>query len=199
MDSEQLKALKRLAKKHNYGGSPEHAKQVMRLSMSIYKELARLNLLHKSKEGKALLKCAALLHNTGLPDEPHNKAAFDMLRLEIPEALADMLPAPEELSTILYCVLWHRGRNFEARGNIKIEDPPRVSRLAAILRVADALDRSFEQIVDDVSLSLSKGGWLFSVSSTLPTEAELARADEKADLMRQAFDIEKIDFVAESF
>jgi exopolyphosphatase/guanosine-5'-triphosphate,3'-diphosphate pyrophosphatase len=194
MNSEQLQALKRLAKEKNYGGSPEHAKQVMRLSIRIYKELLRLGALPKLKSDRRILRSAALLHNTGLPEEPHNETGFDLLRVEIPRALSKIPLAPEELSTILYCVLWHRGRTFNRRGKIEIDDPPRVRRLAAILRVADALDRSFSQIVEDVSLSLIDGRLIFSVSSAQPAEDEIQRAEEKADLMREAYDVRGIEF-----
>ena len=112
MNFGQLRTLKRLAKQKNYGGSPSHAKQVMRLATRIYKELVRLGMLPKSKNDKAILRSASLLHNTGLPEEPHNKTGFDMLSVEIPRALSTIPLAQEDLSTILYCVLWHRGRTF---------------------------------------------------------------------------------------
>ena len=116
------------------------------------------------------------------------------MRVEIPEALSATPLASEELATILYCVLWHRGRAFKQRKNIEIKDPSYVRKLAAILRVADGLDRSLTQIIADVGLSLRDGRLIFSISSKLPADIEIMRADEKADLMREAFDIEEIDF-----
>jgi hypothetical protein len=133
MNSEQLQHLKRLAKNENYGPSPSHAKQVKRLSTRIYKELARLRVLHKSKNDLAILQSASLLHNIGLPEEPHNKTGFDMLSVEIPKALSAIPLAPDELSAILYCVFWHRGRSFNQRRNIEIKDQPHIRKMAAIL------------------------------------------------------------------
>lgn len=194
MNSAQLQALKRLAKKKNYGGSRSHARQGMRLALAIHDELARLRMLPKSRNDKAILRSAALLHNTGLPEEPHNKTGFDRLSVEIPAALRAMPLAPKELSTILYCVLWHRGKTFRKRGNIKIKDQAHVRNLAAILRVADGLDRSQTQVVENVSLELIDGRLRFSVAATLNADIEIKRACEKADLMREAYGIDAIDF-----
>jgi HD superfamily phosphodiesterase len=115
MKPEQLTALEQLAKKRNYGRGPDHAKKVMNLSRKIYDELARLAILAKSEQDRAIIQSAALVHDTGLPSEPHNKAGFDMLSVEIPKMLFAILLTPEELSTILYGVLWHRGSIFNKR------------------------------------------------------------------------------------
>jgi exopolyphosphatase/guanosine-5'-triphosphate,3'-diphosphate pyrophosphatase len=151
-------------------------------------------MLHKSKNDKTILRSASLLHNTGLPEEPHNKTGFDMLSVEIPRALSTIPLAQEDLSTILYCVLWHRGRAFKQRGHVEIKDRPHVRKMAAILRVADGLDRSLMQVVENVSLNLIGGRLRFSISATQAADAEIKRADEKADLMREAFGVKAIEF-----
>jgi exopolyphosphatase / guanosine-5'-triphosphate,3'-diphosphate pyrophosphatase len=181
MNSEQIRALKGLDKRKNYDGSPSHAKQVMRLSIRIHKELARVGMLPKSKNEKAILRSAALLHNVGLPEEPHNKTGFDILSVEIPRALSIIPLAPKELSTILYCALASR-RNLQPERNIEIKDQPHVRKLAAILRIADGLDRSLMQVVENVSLSLANGRLVFSISSKRPADAEIKRTDEKTTL-----------------
>ena len=194
MKSAQITILEQLAKKRNYGRTPEHAKQVMKLSLKIYEELARLGMLTESEEDKAILQSAALLHDTGLSKEPHNEAGFDMLSVEIPKALSSISLSIEETATILYCVLWHRGSAFNSRGNIEITNMLYVKKMAAILRVADALDRSLRQIVEDINLDLTEGCLNFSISSKSSADTEKRRANEKADLMKEAFNLKDVDF-----
>jgi hypothetical protein len=50
------------------------------------------------------------------------------------------------------------------------------------------------QVVESIRLSLANGHLVFSISSMQPADAEIKLADEKADLMREAYDIEAIDF-----
>ena len=68
---------------------------------------------------------------------PEQILALKMLSCEIPQALSTIPLAQEESSTILYCVLWHRGRTFKQRGHVEIKDRPHLRKMAAILRVAD--------------------------------------------------------------
>jgi exopolyphosphatase/guanosine-5'-triphosphate,3'-diphosphate pyrophosphatase len=195
MTDEQLKALKRFAKSLDYGSGPEHSKQVKRLSLKIFRELVRLNLLVDSENDRKILSAAALLHNIGLPAKRHNEAAFDILENEIPATLASDPLSPDDLSAILYCILWHRGNSFSQRHDIGISDLPHISKLAAIVRIADALDRSFQQVVDDVILDSTDNSLEFILKSKYSVDAERERAREKADLFIEAFKLKDVSFV----
>lgn len=194
MTREQLTSLKGLAKSLNYGSGPAHSKQVEKLSLKIYRELIKSKLLVTSTNDRLILSAAALLHNIGLPSEPHNKVAFDILVEKIPGISSlDSLP-PQDLSAILYCVLWHRGNKFKKRAGIKISQQSHTKKLASIVRVADALDRSFQQIVEDVTLKSADNSLEFIVKSKPPADEERERAAEKADLMKEAFDLQNVSF-----
>lgn len=196
MNSNQSKKLRQLAHSRGYGWGVEHAEQVMRLSLKTYSELCRLKLLISCGNDVAILESSALLHDVGRPGEPHNEAGFDFLADRVPKVLADDPLTPEELSTILYCVLWHTNHNhkFTKRNDIEIAEPPYTRRIASIVRVADALDRSLRRVVSDVSLDLKRRTLTFLVSSKGPASIEITRAEEKADLMRQAFELDEIRF-----
>ena len=142
MTPEQLSILQKLAKDHNFGRGPGHANQVNTLSAKIYHGLVLAGLLNKTEQDERVLGAAALLYDIGLPKEPHNEIAFDLLTDEIPRlTAANPLPG-QELSAILYCVLWHRGATFLKRGTVAVPDLSYAKKMAAILRVADALDRT---------------------------------------------------------
>lgn len=126
----------------------------------------------------------------------HNLVSFKVLSTEIPEVLAaqGLTPLPsEELSIILYCVLWHCSDRFEQVADEPLMEPKRTEMLAAILRIADALDRSLCQIVDDISLRQQGDRLVGEVSSRHSVSVELGRAKEKANLFRKVYDMD-IDF-----
>lgn len=195
MTDEQLKMLKRFAKNLNYGVGPDHPKQVKKLSLKIYHQLVKSGLLVNSENDPKILSAAALLHDTGYPEKRHNAAAFDRLKVEIPGILESMPLSSDDLSAILYCALWHRSNDFTQRDDIKIFNRPHVEKLAGILRVADALDRSLQQLVQDLSLQLQGDSLKFVLKSKYSIDIEKQRAGEKANLLEQAFKLRDISFV----
>jgi len=64
-----------------------------------------------------------------------------------------------------------------------------VIKLAAILRIADALDRSLMQVVDDVKLKMSNDKLLIEVYSEEDVSVEVERAREKAQLFEDIFNV----------
>jgi exopolyphosphatase/guanosine-5'-triphosphate,3'-diphosphate pyrophosphatase len=192
----QLDILRALAKDKDFGRGPRHANQVGRLAIRIYHGLVASGMLNEAEgnENSMIVEAAALLHDVGLPREPHNEIAFDFLARAIPRVLpADPLPG-DQVSTVLYCVLWHRGAAFTERGGVAIGDLGYTRKMAAIIRVADALDRTLRQVVEDVSLRADGERLVFGVSSTSSIITELARAREKSDLMKHAYEVAEVSF-----
>jgi hypothetical protein len=62
------------------------------------------------------------------------------------------------------------------------------------LRVGDALDRSLQQLVEDVKLKLDGRVLKFKLKSKYAVNAEEERGPQKADLMLVAFELKKITF-----
>jgi exopolyphosphatase/guanosine-5'-triphosphate,3'-diphosphate pyrophosphatase len=196
MTDEQLAALEQLAKYLNYGGGPDHSKQVQKLAAKIYRELVKAGLLVASENDLKILSASALLHDIGLPEKKHNQAAFDILKVEIPRTLIAIPLSSGDLSAVLYCVLWHRSNNFKKRDDVRIFKRLHVRRLAAIIRVGDALDRSLQQIVGDVSLNFDGHSLEFVLKSQYSLDIEKERAGEKANLLKEAFKLDSVSFVS---
>ncbi len=194
MSPEQLKILEKLAAERNYGRGPNHAKQVRKLSLKIHGELIRLDILKKNAQDGQILNSAALLHDIGLPKEPHNEVAFDFLSREIPTRLTSAPLSHLELQTILYCILWHRGRTFAKRGNVDIMDIDHTKKMAAVLRVADALDRTLRQSIEDVTLRIRNQDLIITALSKYSIETEINRAKEKSDLMKETYALTEVRF-----
>ena len=194
MNENHLKILKKLAVSKNYGQGPDHALQVSKLSLKIYEELVRLQLLSDSAEDRCILEAAAVLHDIGHPQEPHNEAGFDFLSEEIPKLTADAPISNAALSTLLTSVLWHNERNYLKRGNIEIPDRNRSEKIAAIIRVADGFEIEGQPPIETVSLSLENKLLKIVVVSKHTVDLQITRAKAKSDLMKSAFDLQDIVF-----
>jgi len=215
MTQNQLKALKKIGQRYDYGRGIAHVAKVTELSLSLFDGLACLKFLAAPQSDKLLLETAGYLHDIGISPEArqkvmtwangmdiescsnkHNLVSFKVLSTEIPELLASqgLPPLPSgELSIILYCVLWHCSDRFEAVEDKPLVEPRRTEMLAALLRIADALDRSLCQIVDDISLRQQGDRLVGEVLSRHPASVELERAQKKANLFQKAYGI-AIDF-----
>lgn len=215
MTDNQLKALKKLGQKYNYGRGKAHVAKVTELSLSLFDGLTRLQFLALPQSDKLLLEAAGYLHDIGISPEArqrvvtwvngmdidscsnkHNLVSFKVLSTEIPELLASqgLPPLPSrELSIILYLILWHCSDRFEEVADEPLLEPRHTEMLASIFRIADALDRSLCQIVDDISLRRQADRLIAEVSSKHPVSMELGRAKEKANLFQKVYGI-AIDF-----
>ncbi len=148
--SEQLECLRQIAEYYDYGwGQPHgliHAEQVTRLALKIFDELLRLGLSHGQVSSDVeLIKAAGYLHDIGrsrkaMGKEEHNEKGFETLRQVTPQRMTGQPLTEDELGILLYCVLFHRGHDFSDRKELPLLQPQRTKRLAAILRIADALD-----------------------------------------------------------
>jgi exopolyphosphatase/guanosine-5'-triphosphate,3'-diphosphate pyrophosphatase len=70
----------------------------------------------------------------------------------------------------------------------------RVQQLAALLRIADGLDRSHQQLVKGLSVELQPGRILLSLTTARAASREMAAAQKKSDLARSIF-LREIEFV----
>lgn len=195
MKPEQLNLLRDIAERRNYGWGVEHAEQVNRIAVKIYDEFSRLGMLKEVAQDRELLNAAALLHDIGRPEEPHNVVAFEILREEIPRHTRSQPLSREELCIVLYCILFHRGHDFSERKEVPIADPGRTKRLAAILRVADGLDYGppFDALVREVNLKILDDAivcHMEPVSKEAKGQVELYTkhtSKDKIDLFREIF------------
>jgi exopolyphosphatase/guanosine-5'-triphosphate,3'-diphosphate pyrophosphatase len=68
-------------------------------------------------------------------------------------------------------------------------DRDSVWKLGAIVRLADALDRSHDSRVSDLHCRLEEGAFHIELESSLDCENELVEAERKKPLFEQAFDL----------
>ena len=124
----------------------KHARQVARLALDLFDQLPRVHRLPPGARG--LLEAAALLHDVGHAVSPqrHHKHTFYLV------ANADIPGFSDDERQLVALVARYHRRSVPERHRADLEDlAPRdlklVRRLVALLRVADALDRSHHQPV----------------------------------------------------
>jgi exopolyphosphatase/guanosine-5'-triphosphate,3'-diphosphate pyrophosphatase len=159
----------------------DHGSQVARLALSIFNQTRRL---HRLADGDAeLLEYAALLHDIGFYISPHRHHRHSAYLIES-HAMTGF--SRSEVEIIALTARHHRkAEPRRGRGVMKAlskGDCRRVRYLAAILRIADALDRTHARLVRAVRCSVSSRTVEVRVDADGDPELELWAARRKGDL-----------------
>lgn len=174
-----------LATAERFGANLAHARQVASLAQAL---LAGLEAAGESfpAEARSLLTAAAGLHEVGqiVAQSSHHKHSAYLIRHAGLRGFS-----PREIDLIAQLARYHRKSPPKPSHPEFMALPPAdralVSRLAAVLRVADGLDRSHAGQTRVRHLSRDAGGWTLSVEGATPLDQEGAEA--KADLWTREF------------
>jgi exopolyphosphatase/guanosine-5'-triphosphate,3'-diphosphate pyrophosphatase len=172
----------------------QHARQVSRIAGSLWKQLA--GPLALRPEDCELIESAALIANVGylINFEGHHKHSYHLI-------LNSELPGLErrQLQLLAIVARYHRGsmpkRKHVEYGELPPDDRRRVAALAAVLRLALALDRTHQQNVADVRAQVDEQRVQITVHSQGDTEVDLWAAERKVELFEKVFG-KKVGFVA---
>ncbi len=168
-----------------------HARQVTHLSAQLFEATQPLHQL--DERALRLLERAAFLHNTGMMIEVrrHHKHSFRLIKgTKLPDF------TDEERHEIACIARYHRralpSTSHEEFATLTHTARKRVSALASLLRIADALDYSHDgrvlSVAAEPELCDSKI-WTLSLKlrPLADLDAELEHAYEKADLFEKVF------------
>jgi len=172
------------------GFDEEHAWHVQRLSFALFDELRRLNYLRMDYWERELLGYAALAHDIGcfLSHSGHERHAYYLIRH------SDLLGFNDtEIAILANVALYHR-KSLPRRSHRNMESLPKKDRrvitaLAAILRVAEGLDRSHLANIREVSLEVAKRPkrLLLTMRTDSECQLELWGVEQNRDLFEQFF------------
>lgn len=164
----------------------EHLAQVTRLAAALFDQLEAYHGL--GDYWRELLLAAGVLHDIGLSVAvaQHNKHS---------RRLIEETPLPgftkRERRIVALLARYHRGRlpsnrhrRFSALGPNEQEA---VRRLAAILRVADGLDRTHASVVENVRVERQAGGFRLLVAARGDARWEVLAAQKKGDLFAEVY------------
>lgn len=167
----------------------DHVHHVARLSLRLFDELQPLHRL--GAEERFWLHCGALLHDIGWIEgrKGHHKTSLRLI-------LDQLAPPFDERERYLIGSIarYHRRAlpkdkhaHFAALSPV---DQYRVTILAALLRVADGLDRTHRSVVQDLSCEVSPGQITICCAVRMYPIPEREEALEKADLLERALNRE---------
>lgn len=179
------RSVMQLAERSHY--EAPHAQQVRRLALEIFDAVAAK--LDLGASDRAVLADAALLHDIGyhINFEAHHKHSYHLiLHAELP----GMTPA--ERVMVANVARYHRGtapkREHRGYAGLDRQLRRRIKRLAAILRVADGLDRGHASAVRDVDIELTRKEFVIraiAASDSYDLRLELWGAMRKCDLLEE--------------
>ena len=168
-----------------------HARQVERLSVQLFEATQPLHQLDANS--LRLLERAAFLHNTGMLIETrrHHKHSFRLIKeTELPDF------TDAERHEIACIARYHRralpSTSHEEYAMLGRDARKRVSALAALLRIADALDYSHDGRVMHLAAKpelCNDSIWTIGldIRPLSDLDVEIEKAYEKADLFEKVF------------
>lgn len=139
-----------------------HAKRVEDLSVNIFDSTRTA---HKMKnKDRMLLRVASILHDAGkyANFDNHNLHSYHIIKA------SNLISFSNRELNIIACIAYFHSGNFpgawsEFYRGLYYKDKIRVSKLAAILRLADALDNSHKQKIDRINIKRKKDEVIFNV------------------------------------
>ncbi|HPC35759.1 MAG TPA: HD domain-containing protein [Candidatus Marinimicrobia bacterium] len=186
---DRLSFIKNLQMK--YDPEPLHSNQVAKLSLQLFDELIPLHKLSSSE--RLLLEASALLHDIGYALQNAGGHHKNSLRI-ILEAGTPALPGfnPTETEVIANVARYHR-KSLPSESHpyyAKLDSNSRsiVCKLAALLRIADGLDRSHRSLVSKIFIVIEPAKVIFDIFHFGELRNEITAAEKKSDLFEIVYE-----------
>jgi len=177
-----------LAVGRRFGYEEQHAQQVARLAEKIFDYLVRSSATSLTRHHRTLLSAAALLHDIGyyIAHESHHKHSLYLIKNSELTGFSEA-----ERDVVANVARYHRGpepkERHESFAALNETDQNTVVALAAILRIADALDRRHDSRVTDLRCVRNGRVVHIELQGTANCEREIIAAEQKRALLEQVF------------
>ncbi len=171
------------------GYEQQHAEHVRELSIQLFDQLQAVH--HMPAHSRVLLEAGALLHDTGhmVSHRGHHKHG-EYLALN-----GDILGLDGRDRAIAAALVRYHNRKSEPGGHhpaysaLEDADKPIARRLAAILRIAEALDHSHRQRVLKIRTTFQRGAVCLQVYARGDAAEDLRDASRSAELFEKEFHV----------
>lgn len=166
----------------------KHGERVQEIALSLFDQLAHP--LDLDPVTRDLLAAAALLHDVGyvVSFRQHHKHAYHLISHAPLEGFT-----PNEREIVALVARYHRRalprKKHRAWAQLPLEERDQVRQLAALLRIADALDRRHSGELGSVRCTAAGGRIHFLLEGARDLGVETHAAEEKADLFRMVFGV----------
>jgi exopolyphosphatase/guanosine-5'-triphosphate,3'-diphosphate pyrophosphatase len=165
-----------------------HTAHVVRLALGLFDELAAAGLHEGDPLERELLWAACLLHDIGMTvdyDDHHKHSRYLILNAGLPGF------APREVALIGQAVRYHR-KGTPSLGPFaslaEDGDAERLDRMATLLRLAEDLERSRDQLVREAHVAVLDGQVKLELISEGDDRVPRWAAGRETDLFARAFD-----------
>lgn len=181
---EVLRSAISLARRYKVHRS--HSNQVTRLSQLLFEATADLHAL--DEHDSLLLQCAAIMHECGnfISARAHHKHSHYIIMNSEIFGLGQ-----RDLIIVSLLARYHRKSgpktNHAGYRDLDAADRMRVSKLAAILRIADALDHSHTSRVGKIDVNIGKQKLNITLQGISDASVERIAMSSKANLFRDIF------------
>ena len=167
---------------------PPHVQHVALLALRLFDELEDLHGL--SDHDRLILEAAACLHDIGWSASPdgkgHHRESARIIREHGWQNFGQ-----ESVELIAQVARYHRKNppdlEHEEFAALSPAERLRVQQLAALLRIADGLDRSHQQHIRGFHVEILPGRIVIHLNSDHPSSREIASATRKSDLAQAVF------------
>jgi exopolyphosphatase/guanosine-5'-triphosphate,3'-diphosphate pyrophosphatase len=163
-----------------------HGLHVAKLSARLFSALEHEHQLGSRYE--LLLYLAALLHDIGYAVSTQSHHKHSMYLIQNSELFGI---SKKDLLLIALLARYHRRASpkpiHEGYASLDWQDRITVTKLAALLRVADALDRSNKQRVKDIECARENGQFVISAESADDLSLEQLALQQKSELFQEVF------------
>jgi exopolyphosphatase/guanosine-5'-triphosphate,3'-diphosphate pyrophosphatase len=174
-----------------YGMDPDsspHTAHVARLALGLFDELAAAGVHDGEPVERELLWAAALLHDIGMTvdyDDHHKHSRYLVLNAGLPGF------SQRELALVGQAVRYHRKGmpSLGPFGPLAIKgDEERLNRMATLLRLAEDLERSRDQLVRAAHVAVEDGTVRLALDSDGDDRVPRWAAGREVELFARAFD-----------
>ncbi len=172
----------------------DHAKQVAKISGEMFDACRELHRLGKRE--RELLVSAALLHDIGWVggQKKHHKRSLELILEHGIDGASN-----RDLGIIANVARYHRKTlpKLSHADFVRLSSTDRklVQKLAALIRVADGLDRTHQNLVSVSTCSVSGNTAIIGVETSADASPEFETAREKSDLFWEVFGL-KVEFLS---
>lgn len=183
-DDKVVSAALQLGRRYHF--DERHARHVASTALRLFDGTKKLH--RASNKSRAMLHIAALLHDVGDFVNPMSHHKHSQYIIENSDLMG---LKPEDRRMIALIARYHRRAMPSPRHNayqsLSAENRDRVKTLAAILRIADALDRGHRGKTRDMLVKVKKGSVVLEVKTSDDLSLEVWTVERKAELFRNVF------------
>jgi exopolyphosphatase/guanosine-5'-triphosphate,3'-diphosphate pyrophosphatase len=182
--SQVLASARSLGAKYHY--DEPHALVVARLSTRLFNELAVEHALNE--RDRLLLEVAALLHDIGLFINLRGHHRHSLYLLQASEIFG---LSRDDMQVVGNIARYHRRglpqNSHTAYGSLDRDERVRINKLAAILRLCNALDAEHLQKISDLRVQDDDDTWVLVLEGKGDLTMERLAATSRADLLADVF------------